>query len=213
VQVCSLDSGPLVHKHHVPAFRGARDTVSAGAKRKDSNVRTIELFREAAPGVKPSRLFTAKEWKVVCLRETPLPDDLQVCDTPDRAADYWRSVIATDPRHKDDCESFYVLFLNTRRRVAGHALVSHGTLDTILVHPREVFRPAIVANAAAIILMHNHPSGDPSPSEADVKVTRDLIRGGQMLKIDVLDHVVMGMRSKESANGYVSLRELGYFYS
>ena len=57
-----------------------------------------------------------------------------------------------------------------------------GTLDTILVHPREVFRPAIVANAAAIVLVHNHPSGDPTPSEADIKVTRDLIRAGQLIE-------------------------------
>jgi DNA repair protein RadC len=59
--------------------------------------------------------------------------------------------------------------------------------------------------------MHNHPSGDPSPSEADIKVTRDLIRGGQLLKIDVLDHVVMGQPDGNGSNGYVSLRELGYF--
>jgi DNA repair protein RadC len=58
--------------------------------------------------------------------------------------------------------------------------VSTGTLDTILVHPREVFRPAIIAAAACIVLFHNHPSGDPTPSEADIKVTRDLVRGGQL---------------------------------
>jgi DNA repair protein RadC len=73
------------------------------------------------------------------------------------------------------------------------------------VHPREVFRPAIVAAAAALVIMHNHPSGEPSPSEADIKVTRDLIRAGQLLKVEVLDHVVMG------ANRHCSLRELGYF--
>ena len=86
-----------------------------------------------------------------------------------------------------------------------------GTLDTILVHPREVFRTAIVANAAAIILMHCHPSGDPTPSEADVQVTRNLIRAGQLIKIEVLDHVVVGRPDAFGMGGYRSLRELGYW--
>ena len=72
---------------------------------------------------------------------------------------------------------------------------------------------AILANASAIVLVHNHPSGDPTPSEGDIKVTRDLIRAGQLLKIDVLDHVILGRRSEERSRDYVSLRELGYFYS
>ena len=70
---------------------------------------------------------------------------------------------------------------------------------------------AIAANAAAIVLAHNHPSGDPTPSEADIKVTRDLIRAGQLLKIDVLDHVIIGRATAERQKDYVSLRELGYF--
>jgi DNA repair protein RadC len=69
-----------------------------------------------------------------------------------------------------------VFILNTRRRIKGHYLVSIGTMDTILCHPREIFRLAVMASAAAIIIAHNHPSGDPTPSEADIKITRDLIR-------------------------------------
>jgi DNA repair protein RadC len=89
--------------------------------------------------------------------------------------------------------------------------ISDGTLETILVHAREVFRPAIIASAAAIVLVHNHPSGDPTPSEADIKVTRDLIRAGQLLKIEVLDHVILGRATQERPKDYVSLRELGYW--
>jgi DNA repair protein RadC len=77
-------------------------------------------------------------------------------------------------------------------------------VDTLLVHPREVFRAAIMANAAAVILLHNHPSGDPTPSDADIKVTRDLMRAGQLLKIELLDHIIIG-------DGHVSLKERGYF--
>jgi DNA repair protein RadC len=70
----------------------------------------------------------------------------------------------------------------------------------------EIFRLAVMASAASIIIMHNHPSGESSPSEADIKITRDLIRGGQLLKVDVVDHVVIGN------SNHSSLRELGYFF-
>jgi DNA repair protein RadC len=109
-------------------------------------------------------------------------------------------------------ETLQVLLLNTRRRLIRVAEITDGTLDTILVHPREVFKTAIAANAAAVVLAHNHPSGDPTPSEADIKVTRDLIRAGQLLKIDVLDHVIIGRATPERPKDYSSLRELGYFY-
>ena len=110
-------------------------------------------------------------------------------------------------------ESFQVLLLNTRKKLIRVEVISQGLLDTILVHPREVFRAAIMANAAGIVLAHNHPSGDPTPSDADIKVTRDLIRAGQLLKIEVVDHVIIGRATAERAKDYSSLRELGYFYA
>jgi DNA repair protein RadC len=153
------------------------------------------------------REINSKEFKVVALRECPLPQDMLECDTSQKAADYWRLHIATNPYFNPDCECFAVLMLTTRRRVKGHQLVTFGTMDTLLVHPREVFRGAIIAGASAIVVMHNHPSGEPQPSEADIKVTRDLIRAGQLMKIDVLDHVIIGNPT------HSSLRELGYFYN
>src|SRR6476659_1230885 len=150
--------------------------------------------------------FCPKEFKLVALRECPLPEQMQLCDQPDFAVNYWREHITKHPYFNPEVECFVVLLLNTRRRIKGHALVSIGTLDTILVHPREVFRTAIVAAASAIVLLHNHPSGEPQPSESDIKVTRDLIRAGQLLKIEVLDHVIIGNPNR------ASLRELGYFF-
>jgi DNA repair protein RadC len=100
-----------------------------------------------------------------------------------------------------------VLLLNTRRRIKGHQLLTIGTIDTLLVDSRVVFRSAIIASASAIILLHNHPSNDPTPSQADIKVTRDLIRAGQLLKIEVLDHIIIGNPGRSS------LREAGFFYS
>jgi len=162
--------------------------------------------RLASPLVKPFK-FPAQpyEYAVKALRECPLPDAMQICDTPQRAADYWRLHVEDNPYYNPECECFVILLLNTRRRVKGHQLLTIGTGDMLLVHPREVFRLACITSAAALILMHNHPSGEPTPSEADIKVTRDLIRAGQIMKIEVLDHVIIGRP------GFVSLRELGYF--
>jgi DNA repair protein RadC len=131
-----------------------------------------------------------------------------VLDTPERIADLLR-----EENRAYEVENFQVVLLNTRRRLIRVERISQGTLDTILVHPREVFKSAISANAAALVLAHNHPSGDPTPSEADIKVTRDLIRAGQLLKIEVLDHIIIGRPTEERPKDYVSLRELGYFYS
>jgi DNA repair protein RadC len=157
--------------------------------------------------VKPFRVPTAPhEFKVMALKECPTPATLQLCDTPEKAAEYWRMHIASNPYFDPECECLAVLLLNTRRRVKGHHLVTVGTQDMILVHPREIFRLAIMTAANAIIAMHNHPSGESTPSEADIKVTRDLIRAGQLLQMELLDHVIVG-------NGnFASLKTLGYFY-
>ena len=108
-------------------------------------------------------------------------------------------------------ETLQVLSVNTRRRLIRVDPVADGTLDTILVHSREVFKAAIAANAAAVVLAHNHPSGDPSPSEADIKVTRDLIRAGQLLKIEVLDHIIMGPSHPRTAQRLRLLARAGVF--
>ena len=91
-----------------------------------------------------------------------------------------------------DREHFVVLLLDTQNQVIGIHTVTVGTLDASLVHPREVFKPAILANAASVILAHNHPSGDPTPSAEDRTVTRQLVAAGVTLGIEVHDHVVLG---------------------
>jgi len=146
----------------------------------------------------------AKEYKVVALRECPLPETLLVCNTPSCAVNYWHLHVKTAPHFQPECECFVVLLLTTKRHVKGHSLVSIGTLDSTLVHPREVFRAAIVAAASAVVLMHNHPSGDPAPSSDDIKITRELIQAGRVVKIEVLDHIIVG-QGKHS-----SLMELGF---
>lgn len=104
-----------------------------------------------------------------------------------------------------DKEYFYVVLLNTKNHVIAAPMISVGTLSESLVHPRELFKEAVNHSASAVILVHNHPSGDPSPSKEDIMMTKRIIEGGKLLDIKVLDHVIIG------DNTYISLREQGYF--
>jgi DNA repair protein RadC len=147
--------------------------------------------------------YLPQEFKVVCVRECVATE---LIDNPEVAVKYWRDNIPQAAWFDPMKEAFVVFVLNARKRILGHNLVSLGTVDTCGFHPREVFKPAIVQSAASIIVVHNHPSGDPSPSDADILVTRDLIRAGQLLKIEVTDHIIIGNP------GHQSLKSLGYFY-
>jgi DNA repair protein RadC len=100
-------------------------------------------------------------------------------------------------------ENFICLFLNTKNRVIFKEVISTGTLNASLVHPREVFRAAIKRSSASIVCAHNHPSGDPSPSSEDIQITCRLIDAGKIIGIDVIDHIIIG------SNGFVSMKEQG----
>jgi DNA repair protein RadC len=91
-------------------------------------------------------------------------------------------------------EHFIALMLNTKNRIIKEDTVCIGTLDTTLVHPREIFRNAIKESASSIILVHNHPSGDPTPSEDDIKITEEIYKAGEILRMPVLDHIIIGRR-------------------
>ncbi len=106
-------------------------------------------------------------------------------------------------------EQFFTLLLTVRHALIGIETVSIGSLTASLVHPREVFRPAILASAAAIILAHNHPSGDVAPSDDDVEITNRLADVGQLLGIDVLDHVIV----PSGGRAFLSFREKGLLTS
>lgn len=102
-------------------------------------------------------------------------------------------------------ESFQTILLNTKNHMINRVLVTLGLVDSSLVHPREVFRTAIQNSASAIVLVHNHPSGDPTPSAEDIQITRKLVEAGRILDIKVLDHVVIG----RGDTAFLSLRESG----
>ena len=106
------------------------------------------------------------------------------------------------------CELFIVIALDKKCRMTAASIITQGTLDASLVHPREVFQSAIMNNAASIIVVHNHPSGDSTPSREDEAVTRALIEAGRILKIPVTDHIVLG-DAKHSEPGFHSIRRSG----
>lgn len=103
-------------------------------------------------------------------------------------------------------ESVRVILLNTKNRVQGIAQISAGSLNSSIIRVGEVFRDAIRQQAAAIVLAHNHPSGDPIPSAEDIAITRKVVEAGTLLDIEVLDHIIIG-RPAESNPGWISLRE------
>jgi DNA repair protein RadC len=132
------------------------------------------------------------EWRIVSVREILTPESMLHCETPEAAVKYWRANVATAPHFNADCECFAVLMLNVKRRIRGHHIVSIGSLNEAMAHPREVFRAAVIGATHAVVLMHNHPSGDPQPSDADSRITKRLVDSGRILGIDVLDHVIIG---------------------
>ncbi len=102
-----------------------------------------------------------------------------------------------------DREHFKTVLLNSKNQVLGIEVISIGSINASMVHPREIFRTAIKRNAAAVVLAHNHPSGDPSPSSDDIQVTERVLRAGQLIGVDVLDHLIIGDKC------YISLRRQG----
>lgn len=105
--------------------------------------------------------------------------------------------------HEEPEEYMYLICMNTKNRVIGVFEISHGNVNSSIVGTREVFQKALLANAVSIILMHNHPSGDPTPSREDIEVTRRLVEAGKILGVQVLDHIIIGDR-------YSSLKEKGH---
>jgi DNA repair protein RadC len=129
-------------------------------------------------------------------------------DSPEMACQLWREVVAVYPSHEPDKEHLVAVLLNAKLRMIRYHVVSVGSLNEALAHPREIFRAAILAGAYALILMHNHPSGDPTPSEADRRLTKNIREAAGVLQISLLDHVIVGSPSPDR-QPYFSFREAG----
>ncbi|MBL9188416.1 MAG: JAB domain-containing protein [Opitutaceae bacterium] len=128
-------------------------------------------------------------------------------DKPAKVADYLRSAFEKNPMQ----EAFYCVHLDRKNHPLGRQLITLGTATSTLVSPKEVFRGAILSGAVAIVVAHNHPSGDPGPSQADLSVTRALREAARILEIELLDHVVVGdAKSDPQGRGYFSFEEAGH---
>jgi len=127
-------------------------------------------------------------------------------DDSKKVVEYMDGAFDEDPT----VEWFFVILLDRKNHPIGRVMVTKGTASASLFHPREVFKPAIVAGASAIIAVHNHPSGDPAPSRADIQVTRQLREASKVLGIDLLDHVIVGDKIADLTGfGYYSFNEAG----
>ncbi|WP_036688118.1 RadC family protein [Paucisalibacillus globulus] len=127
------------------------------------------------------------------------PNERYVIRSPEDGADY----VMEELRNLNQ-EHFVVLFLNTKNQIIHRQTIFIGSLNASIVHPREVYREAVKRSAASIIVAHNHPSGDPTPSQEDIHVTKRLAESGKMIGIELLDHLIIGDRK------FVSLKEKGY---
>ena len=127
-------------------------------------------------------------------------------DKPASIVAYLRSAFEENPVQ----EAFYAIYLDRKNHPIGRHLISLGTATSTLVAPREVFRGAILANACALVVAHNHPSGDPSPGQADVKVTRTLREASEIIGIELMDHVIVGdAKADPTGLGFYSFRAAG----
>ena len=147
----------------------------------------------------------AYEFKLTRVREV---GSSRKVDSPALAHCYWREVIEAADWFQANKEHLVVLLLNTRHNIDGHSLISIGTLNESLAHPRDILAPVVCGGAYGFILMHNHPSGDPSPSQADRQLTRRIADGAETLGVKLLDHVIAG-RAAQDREPYFSFREMG----
>jgi DNA repair protein RadC len=134
-----------------------------------------------------TRKNTTSLYRLQLVREADYPYDLSTLSSPAAAAKFFRPLFEGIDR-----EQMAVAFLDAKHRVIGVGIVSIGSLTASIVHPREVFKPAVLSNASAVLICHNHPSGVPEPSPEDISLTSRLSQAGDILGIRLLDHVILG---------------------
>lgn len=134
-------------------------------------------------------------YKIKLIKEDSIPYKKETANTPKLVYE-----IAKQYLEGTDRENFIIFMMDRKNNIIGINTVSIGSVSSSVVHPREVFKPAIIAGASGIILVHNHPSGDTAPSKEDIDVTQRLINAGEIIGIQIVDHVIIG-------DDYYSLRE------
>lgn len=140
-------------------------------------------------------------YKIIREKSETYYDGRKSMNNPDDAAKLFKEYY--EENFDMDKEHFSVIMVDTKNKMIGINLVSMGTVNQTITHPREVFRPAVMASANSVFLCHNHPSGDPTPSREDIDTTKRLKEAGKILGIEILDHIILG------DNRHVSLLEKG----
>lgn len=153
--------------------------------------------------------FTRRIVATTIVSEKQLPYNIKELNTPELALDFWRSIVAAEPDHEPDKENVVVAVVSARLKPFAWNRVCIGTINEATAHPREILRPVLTAAGFGFFLMHNHPSGDPSPSRADEAITRRIKDAAEILKVSFLDHVVIGTPAP-GRSAYFSFREAGY---
>lgn len=184
-------------KQNMPVSRLAEQILSKYELKGLASITPQELSKTAGVGLAKAVSVVAgiELGRRVCHQE---PGERPVIKSPQDAA----NLVMSELRYQAK-EHFMALLLSTKNHVIARVIVSVGSLSASIVHPRELFREAISYSAAAVILIHNHPSGDPTPSQEDILLTRQLVEAGNLLHISVLDHVIIG------DGKYVSFKEKG----
>ena len=176
-------------EHLIHSFHGLRGVANASIEELQTikgvgSVKAIEIMAAVEMGKRLSVLSVESR---MCIRSPQDVSNLLMAEMRDLKKEHLKSIL-----------------LDTKNRVLRAVTVSVGILDSSLVHPREVFKDAILASAASIIVAHNHPSGDPTPSQEDINVTKRLLEAGKIMGIELLDHIIIG------DNRWVSLKERGH---
>ena len=171
-----------------------------GNLRGIANASVEELSKVKGIGIAKASQIKAAFELANRLEGYPEAGEKPIVKTPDDAVGLVRARLKGKKK-----EHFVALLLDTRNQLIKASEISIGSLDSSIVHPREVFKEAIAASAASVILVHNHPSGDPEASEDDIKLTKRLVEAGEIVGIDVLDHIIIGGKK------YLSLKREGLF--
>lgn len=143
-------------------------------------------------------MYRVPAYKLQLVRDRTVSIPSRICTSPREAADLFRAYIGDSDR-----EHVVAIFLDSQNRFIGLHTISVGTIEYCIVNPREVFKAALLCNATSLVLAHNHPSGDPAPSEDDIRLTRQLQEAAELLDIPMMDHIIIGESS------YSSFYELG----
>jgi len=173
-------------KQAIKKFGGLRDTLDA-----------LPEELQQIKGIGPSSIFGLKLFQAISERyaKEKIPKKI-LLNSPQAVTNYLREKLGREKK-----EYFVILLLDSRNNLIKDTIVSIGTLNANLVHPREVFKEAVDNRAASIIIAHNHPSGDPEPSEDDLEITKRLVESGKILGVEVVDHIII------TKTGFISFKE------